>query len=265
MLEKLTIKDEQKLQLEMLAYVDEICKKEEITYYMAFGSLIGAARENGFIDWDDDIDIWMDKESYDRFSERVCNYPDSRFFYQSTDTDIGFGNPAISRICVNGTNKWSNEAYNTVSFHKGVFLDIFRLDYACEADWLNKIENNVCHILQLALCSKKVRVRYMDSINARIVWFIGSIFSKKILVSLHNLILKIGRKDQSTLRCIGSPYNWKKNCFQRNWFEETIHLSFEEQKVCCPKEYDTILSHIYGDWRTPTKTKHYYNDAYIEI
>ena len=122
----ISIEEEQMLQLGILRYVDDICKRENLKYFLAAGSCLGAVRDHGFIDWDDDIDIWMKREDYIKFGKVIKKYPNRKYFYQTSRTDRYFPIPGIARICINGTDKWRNE---NRKFHKGIFFDIFPLDF----------------------------------------------------------------------------------------------------------------------------------------
>ena len=69
-MKKLTLDEVKKIQLEILAYIDSFCKKNNISYFIKYGTLLGAVRHKGFIPWDDDIDISMDREHYNMFIEK---------------------------------------------------------------------------------------------------------------------------------------------------------------------------------------------------
>ena len=76
-----------KIELEMLQEVDRICQKHNLVYTLAYGSLLGAIRHKGFIPWDDDIDIWMPREDYNRFKEICKTELNEKYFYQGNETD----------------------------------------------------------------------------------------------------------------------------------------------------------------------------------
>ena len=78
------------VELDMLKKIEEICDKYEITYYADSGTLIGVVRHNGFIPWDDDIDIVMKRDDYNKFldvAEKELKYP---YFLQTAYTDKGY-------------------------------------------------------------------------------------------------------------------------------------------------------------------------------
>ena len=85
-MKKLTLDEVKKIQLEILAYIDSFCKKNNISYFINYGTLLGAVRHKGFIPWDDDIDISMDREHYNMFIEKF-NQDSSKYKILSLDTD----------------------------------------------------------------------------------------------------------------------------------------------------------------------------------
>ena len=74
MFKELSIHEEQELQLDVLKMFSEICQSEKLVYFLAYGTLLGAVRDHGFIDWDDDVDIWMPRKDYDKFAEAYYKY-----------------------------------------------------------------------------------------------------------------------------------------------------------------------------------------------
>ena len=68
-MERLTIDDMKEIQLELMDELDRVCREQGITYFLAYGSLLGAVRHGGFIPWDDDIDVFMARPDFDRLIE----------------------------------------------------------------------------------------------------------------------------------------------------------------------------------------------------
>ena len=120
-MKKLTLDEVKKIQLEILAYIDSFCKKNNISYFINYGTLLGAVRHKGFIPWDDDIDISMDREHYNMFIEKF-NQDSSKYKILSLDTDKAYFNNFI-KVVDTTTKIVDNRNYKT--FSCGVCFDIF--------------------------------------------------------------------------------------------------------------------------------------------
>lgn len=124
---KFQIQSIQKVDLEILAEFDRICRQLGIGYFICGGTMLGSVRHNGFIPWDDDIDVGMLRADYDRFLKEGGKYLSERFFLQTRESD-----PKIpylfSKIRVNKT-EYITEYNDGRDFHKGICLDLFPFDY----------------------------------------------------------------------------------------------------------------------------------------
>ena len=116
----------QLVQLLSLLEIKRICDKHNIHYTPIGGTLLGTIRHKGFIPWDDDIDVGMLREEYNKFLEVAKDELRPEFFLQTYETDPNYPK-ALARLCVNGTRymlKWEKDA----DIHHGVFTDIFPYD-----------------------------------------------------------------------------------------------------------------------------------------
>lgn len=133
-MEKFNVNDEYKNQLrklqltelEILMEVKRICEKHKLSYYLIGGTLIGAIRHRGFIPWDDDIDIAMPRDDYERFIEISKHDLDKKYFLQTPESDI-YTPTYFMKIRKNNTLAIEQLTAN-VDCHKGIFIDIFPLD-----------------------------------------------------------------------------------------------------------------------------------------
>ena len=142
----------QRKELEILKEVDRICKKYDIQWIMAGGSVLGAVRHGGFIPWDDDIDIYMLDTEYERF-EKACKteLDQNKYFLQTIETDKNCPVP-WAKIRMNNTCSM-DEKYKDIKLHWGICIDIFLLQYAPKDDQqlnelirLKWIYSQVCHV-----------------------------------------------------------------------------------------------------------------------
>ena len=124
--------------LEMLKDIDKVCQKHQIPYWMSGGSALGAVRHQGFIPWDDDMDIAMMREDYEAFQKVVKELDKEKYTVQCFETypEYTVTVPAM-KIRLNGT--WCQE-YNTLLRNRckdsdGIFIDVFIVDYVSETKW----------------------------------------------------------------------------------------------------------------------------------
>ena len=112
--------------LDLMITLDGICRKENISYSLHGGTLLGAVRENGFIPWDDDMDIGMLRADYEKFLNVAKEKLNKKYFLQTWDTDEKFALP-FAKIRLNGTKYIEHNSKN-VDIHNGIYIDIFPYD-----------------------------------------------------------------------------------------------------------------------------------------
>lgn len=112
-------------EMNILEEFDKICSAHHLRYYVAYGTLLGAVRHQGFIPWDDDIDVWMFREDYETLKKIAAQEVRAPYFFQDTYTDTMLW--AFSKIRDSRTTAIEN--FNIPkSFNQGMFIDIFPLD-----------------------------------------------------------------------------------------------------------------------------------------
>ena len=142
----------QLLELEILQEVDAICRRHGINYTMGYGSLIGTIRHDGFIPWDDDVDICLLRKDYVRFKEICKKELSSRFFYQSNDTDPEYY-LLYDKIRLNGT-VFKESHLSSYNIHHGVYIDIFPIDYIPDCRIKQTLQFVCFHFFRSGLMSK---------------------------------------------------------------------------------------------------------------
>ena len=123
---ELSVKEQQEIELDILKYLDKVLTDNQIRYFAAYGTLLGAVREKGFIPWDDDVDLWVFRKDIPKIIQVIKNSPHEGFFLQTFQSDPETIVPEMIRICVDNTYKWPEKCENE-KFHTGIFLDIFPL------------------------------------------------------------------------------------------------------------------------------------------
>lgn len=127
-----------KAMLDMLEEVDRICRKHDIKYFLIAGSLLGAIRHKGFIPWDDDVDIALFRDDYDRLEKILQKELPSNMFMQTLATDPGYDATHL-KIRLAGTTAIMKCAINErYRYNMGIFIDVFALDGIPETEFGRK-------------------------------------------------------------------------------------------------------------------------------
>ncbi len=144
-----SLKDVQSSILSVAKYLDSFCKENGIKYYLMGGSALGAMRHKGFIPWDDDLDVFMTVDNYERFLNIFPQKGDNKkYFLQHENTPEW---PLfLSRICLNGTTIISDEFKFNMKQHHNVFVDIMCLYSAPDNELLRRLQYYAAQILRVS-------------------------------------------------------------------------------------------------------------------
>ncbi|MBQ6773426.1 MAG: LicD family protein [Synergistaceae bacterium] len=237
--------------LEIIKHIDKVCAKANIRYFAAFGTLIGAVREHGFIPWDDDADLFMLREDYERFCKVFNDYPDSRFFLDNVDTDEFFFLPFLSRVCMNNTI--AGGGWNEHKFHTGLWVDIYPLDYCFTDIKETEKKYNRCKFLHTKIVyPRRQKFRHCRSIEGLLKLSVLKLFSTKLINKIYRKTITNNSPDKTSIVSFASTYGWEHSKFSASIFSETVYMPFEDMNMPCPAGYDELLKIIYGsDYMTP--------------
>lgn len=229
----------------ILEEVDRICKKNNINYVLVGGTLLGSIRHEGFIPWDDDLDIGMPRKDFEKFITVCHNDLDNAFLLDWYDTNKYYWLP-FAKVRLKGTiyQEHHMENYNG---SKGIWLDIFPLDNAKKEDSiLQRFQFSATFFLKsvLAMKSKAIKV---NSRWKRVVLSILSLLPKKILLWLQLTIMTLNKNDNSKYFVnLGSQYGYKKQTHLKNAYFPVKMAKFNGKKFPVPNNYDYVLTKIYG-------------------
>lgn len=240
----------QEHQYQMMVKFDEICKKNNIKYSLAGGTLLGAVRHKGFIPWDDDLDIMMSRKDYNKFLEIAQSELGKKYFVQTLNTEKHYGLP-FAKIRENNTLFLENMSKD-VDINNGVFIDIFPYDNITDNIFLQKYYTKKYIFLRMILLLKEKYVLETDSIIKKIIVSFLKII--KIFLSKKH-ILKAFKKIENKYSNMNTNYvaiygdaSLDKIVLEKKIFNELIDLDFEKSKFKCIKNWDKYLAYIYGDY-----------------
>lgn len=245
------IRKMQLIELEMLKEVDNICRRNNITYIIDGGTLLGAVRYGGFIPWDDDVDVRMLRSEYDRFCE-VCEsqLDKEKYFLQTYKTDSGY-RWGYARILRKGTF-FDREHQEMLTMRRGIFIDIFPCDGMPDKQPDKVVFNFRCYIARKILYSL-VGAKYEKNILKKIGYKILKYIPKEIAHNeLERMAAKFYRKDTRLVRILGWGAREESEGFLRDWFLQTKNILFEGIEFPAPKDTDGFLKLMFGeDYMTP--------------
>ena len=241
-----------KIELEVMQYFIDICKKNNLTYYLFWGTLLGCIRHGGFIPWDDDIDVAMPPDDYLKFL-KIMEKEKSNQYYLQNINNTKYCSYVFSKIRKYHTTMVEKDL-NYLPFKKGINIDVFPLIKYPSSKW-QQILFMYRFRLSVLLVNRDVK---------------GTSFKDRIIYgTLHllprNLINKIvSHKINKLLTYNGNfnEYRVKQRIgFNKEWFKKG-EKTFENIKMTIPGEYDKILTKLYGDYMTPPpKDKRYGHGA----
>ena len=142
------LRQAQLIMLEMLVEFDAICQKHNLKYWLDSGTLLGAVRHQGFIPWDDDIDLSMPVEDYRKFIEVGASELSSNIFFQTRETDPSFKFDYIKLRSNKASIVEFHEKDRDIEYHQGVFIDIFPMLTLPNSEFHKNYYNDVFKLIR---------------------------------------------------------------------------------------------------------------------
>jgi len=228
-----------------MVYIDGFCEKHNIKYCLMGGSALGAARHGGFIPWDDDLDIFMDRKNYLRFIECCKTDLDTdRFFLQEENTSQ---QPHFfTKIRMNGTTCIDEVQRNNTKMHQGIFVDIMCLNNSAKTKLGKKIQYYSAGLLKAKTISQtnyqtKSKKKKLQLFIAKcIVW---GPFKQFLL----HLVRRYNKKETNEVAHLFGRAKFKNSFYKSEWFAEVKKIPFENVELYVPKGIDNYLSARYGE------------------
>lgn len=232
------LRENQKELLEILLVLADICRKNNIRWWLSSGTLLGAARHKGFIPWDDDIDIVMFKRDYRRLSRVLRKMNDPRFVFQTMQSDIEYTNvfgkfrKQDGRVIPVTNRRWQNYKWG------GPFIDVFAIE-----------RNNF-------VATKLARFIYANTehltiyIKNRRLRRCAIRLIEVLCLGIINPILKVvGLINPKGEYRYTLGTGWAKHKFFKRDILPLTTISFEGHEFPAPKNTDAYLTNVYGNWR----------------
>lgn len=246
------------VELDLLAEFQRVCEKYNIHYFASGGTLLGAVRHQGFIPWDDDLDIEMFREDYIKLCEVGPKEFKEPYIFQNEYTESG---------SIYGFSKLRNSQTTAIyehekkscfaGYNKGIFIDIFPLDCVFDnpkeqSKKINAI-NRWCKTYLLSIDLYFHRKENYESIGGKVkeilrpLFFYPSKWTKTWLHEKYERACSKGNEISTEKVAIYCIYNMR-TIHHRKDYQETILMDFEFMKIPVPGNFDHWLKNAFGDW-----------------
>lgn len=245
----------QLLQLGMVSELDRVCRANHINYSIFCGTLLGAVRHKGYIPWDDDADIAMLREDYEKFKKVADQLDPNICFFQDheTEPDYRWGYGKLRRT---GTT-FVRAGQEHLKTRTGVFIDIFPMDDIPLSLPGQILQDFYCFCLRKILWSEVGKVSDSNAIRRGIYKLLSHIPKDFVYARTRKMEQKSRNTSPNRVRIllfpsIGKLYtkNSLRTLFgmEKNWFTNLTDYEFEGQTFRGTKDYDRILKYTYGNY-----------------
>ena len=238
-----------KVQLEMMDEIARVCEKHHLTYVLNYGSLLGAVRHKGFIPWDDDLDICMPREDYEKFlkigKEELEN---GCYIYNSEDYKDCWS--SIMKVMKRDTIFVRHQYNFGEEDGQRIFIDIWPLD---NVEWpgeapvrrMKKKKRALTSLLRL-----KVQARCGVALGKKqkLKLLIGKPFSEQWLIKKRKQVVTQWRDTRTDYWISGGVYGYVKEIMPKSWYLPAVTMTFEGHEYKFPGNYEEVLKHLYGNY-----------------
>lgn len=237
-------------ELEILRVIDRFCSENQIRYSLYDGTLLGAVRHKGFIPWDDDLDICMMRDEYDRFLKAWNRCPPEGYLLQNKDNTPAFSQ-SFSKIRKKHTTFLQSD-WEKGRFHTGIFVDIFPIDRLPEKGSARKTYQAACMIYHLFM-REFVPEKASRGVRAG-AYLLLNMVPKKLRPWVRGRALRYLTKFDRNEDCptVGmETVEWARKPMPPDLHREYVRLPFEDGQFLCFSNWDGLLKAHFGDYMTP--------------
>lgn len=257
--------DLKKIQLEILSVVAAFCEQNNIRYWIDCGTLLGAVRHKGYIPWDDDIDVGMLREDYDKFS-RLFSCTNNKYQFKCIELDSGFHLPH-GKVLDTSTLLYEPDEKG---FKFAINIDIFVYDNAPDDDLIVKEMYDRRDFLRKHFNLQTAHTKPSGNVFRKVLVYcyrlLHRFFSKDYFIK--KMVANSKRFANQNTRRVGNFTSFSRMICDKRVFDSFIDVDFEGQKYKAPVGYDEWLRAFYGDYmKLPPiekRVSHHSFVAYIE-
>lgn len=238
--------------LEVMKFIDGVCRRESIVYYIMGGTALGAVRHGGFIPWDDDLDIFMTPDQYERFKAAFKETDQDQFVIQEWRTSPDY--LEYAKVRMNGTTFIEEAFKERKDLHQGIYVDIMILHKVPENAVIQKLvyyESKFVTLYALSQRNWKPKTKAQSIILKSL-----KIMPCKLMAKLfYRRIYQYDAMSSGYKYCYWiTPAKFKSGLFDASFFGKPVDIKFEDTMLLGPEKIKEYLEYRYGDYmKLPSK------------
>ena len=237
--------DIQKKVFELFEFFVKVCDELHLKWYLINGSALGAAKYQGFIPWDDDLDVGMPREDYEKFLKSAQVLLPDHIFLQNYRTDKNF--PQSYSKLRNTDTTFIEKGVGHLDMNHGIFIDVFPIDgYVGEDGFCEKVRKKL--LSWKIVCAFNDRSSFKIRFRNCVFKLFGCHKRTAVYIEKFERIIKKSW-DGCEFVCNHGDRMGKKRIMPKEYYGEGIQMIFEGIDVVVPCMFDEYLTHKYGDWR----------------
>ena len=242
----------QKLELAILKDVAEVCKKHNIKFFLGEGTLLGAIRHKGFIPWDDDVDLIMERSEYERFLAVAQKELGENYQVQHFTTVDNYWSPFIKIRQLAGDISFRQQHIAHLTDKNGPYIDIFPMEYVPKKKSFKILKVAFFVRFYRGMLTYKLGLRKPPHIKGKLLKFVSNFYSvKAIHKGLYKNFTCFGKGEKPYMATFSTYHPLRCQICKSENYSDMLWWDFEDVKMPVPVGYDDVLTTIYGDYMTP--------------
>ena len=241
-----SVKEVQSRILQVMKYIDQLCRQHGITYYIMGGTALGAVRHGGFIPWDDDLDIFMTPSEYEKFKKVFEAEQSPLFVLQEWRTTPKY--LEYAKVRMNGTTFIEEVFKDRKDMHQGIYVDIMILHKVPERRLVQKLvylESKFVTLYALSQRNWKPKTKSQEFVLKSLRFMPCKLMAKLF----YRRIYRYDSRKSNFMYCYWiTPAKFRNGLFDASFFSEPVDIPFEDTVLLASRKIREYLEYRYGDY-----------------